>query len=268
MQQIQKSSVADVDADGVEEMGGVGSAAERDERPGEGDAASAPREQLRLARGHLPPLARALGGPRGRAASPRRGREAALREPGRQAVPGGRRGRAEPHGGRLGEEVDRDALHPRVRGEDGAHPRRAAAAHHAADVEQHGGARCGGRVDGGGGRGGGLGRGAERGRWCAAGREVEALLGGAAARQPEALREERVRVGNWGAGGEEGADGGHGGGPEARGGAGAGTRAGRLGFCAVEEEEMVGGHGRRRVGAAMVVVGNGGVAVVKCSSRF
>lgn len=253
MQQIQKCSVADVDADGVEEMGGVGSAAERDERPGEGDAASAPREELRLARGHLPPLARALCGPRGRAASPGRGREAALREPGRQAVPGGRRGRAEPHGGRLGEEVDRDALDPRVRGEDGAHPRRAAAAHHAADVEQHGGAGCGGRVDGAGGRGGGLGRGAGRGRWWGAGREVEALLGGAAVRQPEALGEERVRAGNWGADGEEGADGGgdggHGGGPEARGRAGAGTRAGRLGFCAVEEEMVggCGGHGRRGV---------------------
>lgn len=159
--------MADVDADRVEEMGRVRAAAERDERPREGDAPSAPREELRLPGGHLPPLARALRGPRGRAPSPRRRREPALRQPRRQLLPSTRRRRPQPHGGGLREEVDRDVLHPRVRGEDGPHPRRAAAAHHAADVEQHGGAgagsffRHGDRIDGG--RGGGLGRGAGRG---------------------------------------------------------------------------------------------------------
>lgn len=159
--------MADVDADRVEEMGRVRAAAERDERPRKGDAPTAPGEELRLPGGHLPPLERALRCPRGRAPSPLRGREPARRQPLRQLLPGARRRRPQPHGGRLGEEVDRRALHPRVRGEDRPHPRRAAAAHHAADVEQHGRAgpllRRGGHIDGG--RGGGVGRGTGRARW-------------------------------------------------------------------------------------------------------
>ena len=166
-----KLTVADVDAYRVEEMGRVRAAAERDERPREGDAPSAPREELRLPGGHLLPLARALRGPRGRAPSPRRRREPALRQPRRQLLPSTRRRRPQPHRGRLGEEVDRHVLRPRVRGEEGPHARRAAAAHHAADVEQHGGAgavslfRRGDRIDDA--RGGGVGRGAgrARGRW-------------------------------------------------------------------------------------------------------
>lgn len=167
MQHIKKCSMADVDAERVEEMGRVRAAAERHERPREGDAPTAPGEELRLPGGHLLPLERALRGPRGRAPSPRRGGEPAHGQPLRKLLPGARSRGPQPHRGRLGEEVDRRVLHPRVRGEDGPHPRRAAAAHHAADVEQHGGAgallRHGGRVDGGG-RGGGVGRGAGRAR--------------------------------------------------------------------------------------------------------
>lgn len=158
--------MADMDAERVEEMGCVRAAAERDERPREGDAPPAPREELRFPGCHLPPLARALPGPRGRAPSPRRRGEPALRQPRRQLLPRTRRRRPQPHRGRLGEEVDRRGLHPRVRGQDGPHPRRAAAAHHAAHVEKNGSAgllyRRGDRINRA--RGGGFRRGAEGGR--------------------------------------------------------------------------------------------------------
>lgn len=127
--------MGDMDTERVEDVGGVRAAAERDERPREGHAPPAPRQELLLPGRHLPPLARALPGPRGRAPSARRGREPALGEPRRERVPrAGRRGRTQPHRRGLGEEVDGRRLHPRVRRQYGPHPRRAAAAHHAAHV--------------------------------------------------------------------------------------------------------------------------------------
>jgi len=165
--------MADMDAERVQDVGRVRAAAERDERPRERDSAPAPRQELLLPGGHLPPLARALPGARGRPASARRGGEAALREPGRELLPRARRRRCpQPHRGGLGEEVDRRRLNPRVRRQDGPHPRRAAAAHHAAHVEQRGGGvgalpgRC---IE----RGRRVGRGAGPGRGCAARGEAE-----------------------------------------------------------------------------------------------
>lgn len=174
--------MADMDTERVQNVGGVRAAAERDERPRERDSAPAPRQELLLPGRHLPPLARALPGARGRAASACRGGEPALREPGRELLPRARRRRRpQPHRGGLGEEVDRRRLNPRVRCQDGPHPRRAAAAHHAAHVEQRGG-RGGplpgrSRVE----RGRRVGRGAGPGRGCAARGEAEpetALEGG------------------------------------------------------------------------------------------
>ena len=176
----------DVDAKRVEDVGRVRAAAERDEGPRERHAAPAPRQELLLPGRHLPPLARALPGPRGRRApSARRGREPALRELRRELLPrAGRRRRPQAHRRGLGEEVDGRRLHPRVRGQDGPHPRRAAAAHHAGHVEQHGGAGAGAvflrRVDRA--RGGRrVGRGAKWGRSRHAARvdleKVEAALG-------------------------------------------------------------------------------------------
>lgn len=174
MQQIQKRSVADMDTERVQDVGRVRAAAERDERPRERDSAPAPHQEFLLPGRHLPPLARALPSPRGRSPSARRGGEPALREPGRELLPRARRHRRpQAHRGGLSEEVDRRHLHPRVRRQDGPHPRRAAAAHHAAHVEQRGGGTGGPlpgrRVE----RGRRVSRGAGPVRGCAAGGETE-----------------------------------------------------------------------------------------------
>ncbi len=215
-------------------MGCVRAAAERNERPREGDATTAPREELRLPGRHLPPLPSAVASPRGRAPSPRHRGEPALRQPRRQLLPGGRLRRPQPHGRRLREEVDRRGLHPLVRGQDGPHPRRAATAHHAAHVEQHGGSITGplsfsrrrGRVDRARGRGGGIGRGAGGGHRWAAGEDDEAeslrsrgLTTTATSTQPETPEQQGVNAANRSGDMEGGtaSGGGHGGGrPRAR----------------------------------------------------